>query len=319
MSVKPLTAVGAMPPEERFLADCHEGLRQRQKAIPCKWLYDDEGSRLFELICGTAEYYPSRTEAALLREAAPSIGDVLEPDTALIELGSGASRKTRLLLDVIDQITSYVPIDISPAELARATTAIGGDYPWLELFPIVGDFTTTIDLGAASMFTARLGFFPGSTLGNFAPDEAIVFLSGARTLLGEDGRLLLGIDLAKAVETLLAAYDDAEGVTAAFNLNLLARMNRELGGDIDLDAFRHRAMWNGACSRIEMHLVAERHQLVTLAGAAFSFRAGETIHTENSYKYDVAELAELFAASGWTVERRWISEAPAYGLFLLSC
>ena len=167
------------------------------------------------------------------------------------------------------------------------------------------------------MFKNRLGFFPGSTLGNFAQDDAVAFLSSARRLLCEDGRLLLGIDLAKDVDTLLAAYDDAEGITAAFNLNLLARMNRELDADFDLGAFGHRASWDGARSRIEMHLVSRCDQVVTLGSSTFPLRFGETIHTENSYKYDLDSLTAMFTASGWTVERRWISKAPTYGLFLL--
>ena len=310
-------SLGAEPAS--FLADCLRGLRLPQKALPCKWLYDEEGSKLFEAICETREYYPTRTEIALLQKAAAVIGDMLAPDTALIEFGSGASRKTRLLLDAIDPITSYVPIDISEAELARATKAIGDDYPWLKIFPIAGDFTIELDLGPALMFAGRLGFFPGSTLGNFTRDEAVDFLATTQALLGLGSRLLLGVDLAKDVDTLLAAYDDAAGVTAAFNLNLLTRMKRELAADVELDAFHHRAIWNADRSRIEMHLVCARDHHITVGDERFSLIAGETIHTENSHKYDPGALTTMFAASGWTVERRWLSESPAYGLFLLRC
>lgn len=176
----------AQQSSDDFLIACQIGLRRPQKTIPCKWLYDAEGSRLFEQICSTPEYYPSRTESALLEAAAPAIEQYLTPDTALVEFGSGASRKTRLLLDALDPITSYVPIDISPTELARATKTIADDYPWLEIFPILGDFTAELDLGPALMFTERLGFFPGSTLGNFAPDDAISFLRTVRDLLGAE-------------------------------------------------------------------------------------------------------------------------------------
>lgn len=302
-----------------FLADCLRGLSHPQKSIPCKWLYDDAGSILFDEICGAEEYYPSRVEAGLLAEAAPSLARMIALDTVLVEFGSGASRKTRALLDAAPAITAYVPIDISDTELQRAVTAIEQAYPHLKLFPVLGDFTQTIALDPSLAGRPRFGFFSGSTLGNFVPDEAINFLSLARSLMGPDSRLLLGIDLAKDVDILLAAYDDAAGITAEFNLNLLARMNRELDCSIDLAAFEHRAIWNAAHSRIEMHLVSTRDQEILVGGERFTLDAGETIHTENSHKFSLDALTTMFAASGWAMETQWISDEPRYALILLGC
>ena len=305
--------------QETFLADCLHGLAQLQKALPCKWLYDDVGSALFERICTTPEYYPSRTEMALLADAAPWLGEALSPGTVLIEYGSGASRKTRVLLDAAPAITVYMPIDISAAELARASRAIAANYPNVAVRPLLGDFTKALDPDPAWVSRDQIGFFPGSTLGNFTPVDATAFLARARDLLGAGNRLLLGVDVAKDAKTLLAAYDDAGGVTAAFNLNLLTRMNRELGCDIDPSAFAHRAVWNGERSRIEMHLVSRRRQSIAIDGHRFVIGQGETIHTENSHKLKRDVLNSLFVEAGWRVERRWTSEAPSYDLVLLGC
>lgn len=312
---QPSLRSGASP----FLTDCLKGLMRARKSIPCKWLYDQEGSRLFELICETPEYYVPRIETKLLSEAAPEIAGLLRPDTALVEFGSGASRKTRILLDELDSLTCYVPIDISSAELARATAAIEADYPWLEVMPIVGDFTMPVDLGHALLFNDRLGFFPGSTLGNFAPDEAMQFLADVRNVLGLGSRFLIGVDLIKDPAQLRAAYDDVAGVTAAFNRNILVRANRELGSDFDPEQFDHRAVWNEDVSRIEMHLVSRVAQTVKLAGDILTLAEGEAIHTENSYKYSEAALIEISQAGGWRMERCWLSSDPAYAIALLQC
>ncbi len=301
-----------------FQTDVLEGLAKPQKQIPPKHFYDAEGSRLFEAICDLEEYYPTRTEIALLRRSAREIASYIPEDAALVEFGSGASTKTRILLDAAQQIAVYAPIDISPEALTDAAAAIRRDYPAVQVAPLADDFTRALDLPAATEGRPVVGFFPGSTIGNFTPDEARAFLRTARRLLGPDAGFLVGIDLVKPEATLVAAYDDSKGVTAAFNLNLLARINREIGGDFDLDAFSHRAVWNGADSRIEMHLVSLRDQDVRVAGQMFRFAAGETIHTENSCKFTVDGFARLAKEAGWTLERAWASDEPAFAVVLLS-
>jgi dimethylhistidine N-methyltransferase len=300
-----------------FEADVLAGLAKPQKTIPPKYFYDAEGSRLFEEITELAEYYPTRTEIALLRRIAPEIAGLISPDAALVEFGSGASVKTRILLDAAPQIGVYAPIDISLAALDEAAGAIRKDYPGLTVAPLLDDFTRAITLPAAAQGRPVTGFFPGSTIGNFTPDEAEAFLVGARGLLGVGSRFLVGIDVVKAEATLVAAYDDARGVTAAFNKNLLTRINRELGADFDLDAFAHKAVWNAVDSRVEMHLESLRDQQVRVAGRTFAFAKGETIHTENSYKFTVARFAALAEKAGWTLEANWLSEEPAFAVVSL--
>ncbi len=300
-----------------FLRDCIAGLDAEQKMLPCKWLYDREGSHLFEAICDVPEYYPSRTEAALLACAAPEIAGKVAQGTALVEFGSGASRKTRTLLDAASAIDTYVPIDICRDELAQSCAVIRADYPALRVLPIHGDFTAPVALGAEVARRPLLGFFPGSTLGNFTPPNAADFLRSARRLLGDNARFLLGVDLRKDERTLVAAYDDSRGVTAAFNLNLLSRMNRELGCAIDLASFEHRAVWNGEHSRVEMHLCSLTAQSLVVGHRSFAFRAGETIHTESCHKYMLDGLHALAARSGWTIGDLWLSEMPSYALVML--
>lgn len=294
-----------------------EGLGKPQKSVPPKYFYDAEGSRLFEAICELAEYYPTRTETALLRARAAEIAEAIPRGAALVEFGSGASVKTRILLDAAPQLSVYAPVDISPEALAAAAHDIGRDYPRLTVAPLAEDFTRALTLPAQAAGRPVVGFFPGSTIGNFTPDEARAFLEGARRLLGEGAAFIVGIDLVKDAATLTAAYDDALGVTAAFNKNLLARINRELGGDFDLDAFVHRAVWNEADSRIEMHLESQKAQTVHVAGRAFQFAAGETLHTENSCKFTVEGFARLAVSAGWRLEREWVSPAPAFAVVLL--
>jgi dimethylhistidine N-methyltransferase len=300
-----------------FEADVIAGLSAAQKAVPPKYFYDAEGSRLFEAITELAEYYPTRTEVALLRQIAPQIAGLISPGAALVEFGSGASTKTRLLLDAASQIGVYAPIDISRSALDEAAAAIRRDYPKLTLAPLLDDFTRAMTLPAAAQGRPVTGFFPGSTIGNFTPPEAQAFLKSAHTLLGQGSRFLIGIDVVKDPKVLVAAYDDALGVTAAFNKNLLARINRELGADFDLSAFAHRAIWNAEASRIEMHLESLRDQTVRVAGRKFAFAHGETIHTENSAKFTVERFAALAGEAGWTLETSWLSEEPAFAVVSL--
>ncbi|MES2340230.1 MAG: ergothioneine biosynthesis protein EgtB [Pseudomonadota bacterium] len=307
----------AVAQDNSFAADVLAGLAKPQKSIPAKYFYDAEGSRLFEAICDLPEYYPTRTEAALLRAKAGEMAAAIPAGAALVEFGSGASTKTRLLLDAAPQLAAYVPIDISKDALDAAAQAIGRDYPGLLVAPLVDDFTTALSLPSAVAGMTSVGFFPGSTIGNFRPDEATAFLAGARRLLGHGAAFLVGMDIVKDEATLVAAYDDAQGVTAAFNLNLLTRINRELDGDFDLGAFRHRAVWNAQESRMEMHLVSTRAQSVSVAGRSFAFAAGETLHTENSYKFTVDGFGKLAAAAGWRLEQRWESAAPSFAMVLL--
>jgi dimethylhistidine N-methyltransferase len=313
----PKVAAAPRRADGTFAADVIEGLSRPRKQLAAKYFYDAEGSRLFEEICELPEYYPTRTETALMRDKAAEMAAVISEDAALVEFGSGASTKTRILLDAAPQVGVYVPIDISPDALAQAAEAIGRDYPTLEVAPLVDDFTTALHLPDAATGRPRTGFFPGSTIGNFRPEEAVGFLQSARQLLGRGAAFLVGIDLVKSPAVLVAAYDDAQGVTAAFNLNLLTRINRELDGDFDLGAFQHRAIWNAQESRMEMHLVSKIDQDVRVAGRSFHFAAGETLHTENSYKFTVERFADLAAQAGWRLDRQWVSEEPAFAIVRL--
>jgi len=301
----------------RFRRDLLAGLARSPKTASPKWFYDAEGSRLFEEITELPEYYPTRTELALLRDRAGEMAQAIPEGAALVEFGSGASTKTRLLLDAAPQLGVYVPIDISKSALDAAAESIAADYPDLPVAPLVDDFTTALALPEAAAGRPHVGFFPGSTIGNFRPAEVEAFLAGAKRLLGSGAGFLIGIDLAKDEQTLVAAYDDAQGVTAAFNLNLLTRINRELGGNFDLAAFEHRAIWNPAESRVEMHLVSRKDQTVTIAGRRIEFAAGETIHTENSYKFTVGGFEKLARQAGWKLERCWESPAPSFAMVLL--
>ena len=305
-------------PAASFLDDAVAGLTSVRKTLPAKYFYDAEGSRLFEAICELPEYYPTRTETALLRRIAPEIAARICEGAALVEFGSGASTKTRILLDAMPQLAVYAPIDISQSALDEASAAIRRDYPALTVAPLVEDFTRAFRLPVAARGRPVTGFFPGSTIGNFAPPEAEAFLRGAHELLGKGAMFVVGVDIAKSPDVLVPAYDDAQGVTAAFNKNVLARINSELGGDFDLDAFDHRAVWNAAESRMEMHLVSRGAQTAHLAGHEILFEAGETIHTENSYKYAPDTFIDLARRAGWTVAARWISESPSFGVFALA-
>lgn len=301
-----------------FEAELIEGLSREPKSVSPKWFYDERGSALFEAITALPEYYPTRTETALLKAAAPEIAADL-PGAVLVELGSGASVKTRLLLDAAPNLFAYVPVDISAEHLTTTAEALRADYPDLTIAPLAGDFTRPLSLPQVAAGRPHVGFFPGSTIGNFTPPEARALLRSVRGLLGAGSTLILGVDLAKDEATLVAAYDDAQGVTADFNLNLLVRANRELGADFRLDAFEHRALWNAAESRVEMHLVSRCDQAVRVDGRRFSFRGGESVHTENSYKYTIEGMTALAASAGWRAERTWTSGEPAFAVMRLRC
>ncbi len=307
----------ATPVTSRFLEDVLRGLSAPRKTLPSKYFYDGEGSRLFEAICELPEYYVTRTETALLASIAPELAGFFADGAALVEFGSGASAKTRLILDVSPQIDLYVPIDISEAALSRAAETISADYHGLKVMPLVEDFTRAMRLPSAIRSRPIVGFFPGSTIGNFQPAEAERFLRRVRALLGDAALFIVGADLTKAPEVLLPAYDDAHGVTATFNRNLLTRINRELGGSLDLDAFDHRAVWNEAESRVEMHLVSSRDHTARIGSHAIVFTQGEAIHTESSHKYRPESFEALVERGGWRVKTAWTSDTPSFGVFLL--
>nr|WP_235902537.1 L-histidine N(alpha)-methyltransferase [Sandarakinorhabdus oryzae] len=291
------------------------GLRQPQKVIPARFFYDEAGSALFEAITQLPEYYPTRTEAAILADCAAAIAAAVGPGRAVIEYGSGSSAKTPLLLRPL-AAAAYVPVDISGEFLNQSAAALAVQFPHLPILPVVADFTRPFALPAQVAARPRLGFFPGSTIGNLAPGAAIDLLRGFASLLGPESWLVIGFDLApgagKSVATLEAAYDDAAGVTAAFNRNLLHRINRELAGTVRVDDFAHRAVWNAALGRIEMHLVARRDTQFTAAGQNFRLAAGETIHTENSHKWTPAEIRLMAHASGWTPAHAWTDNADRF-------
>lgn len=293
------------PERAVFRADVIEGLSASPKRLSPKYFYDEAGSRLFDLICRLPEYYPTRTELGVLKAHAGDIAAIAGPGASLVEFGSGSSVKVRLLLDALARPAAYVPIDISGPHMRAAVAALAKDYPAVAMMPVEGDFTRPLELPDLGRGGRRIGFFPGSTIGNFTPGEAAAFLAHARQSLGAGTALVLGFDLPKDRAVLEAAYDDRQGVTAAFNLNLLTRINRELGADFDLAAFHHRALFNEAESRMEMHLESRAAQTVRLDGARFTFAPGETIHTENSYKYAVPRLVEMARASGWRTAATW--------------
>lgn len=310
--------LSAVTPENGFLSEVIAGLSATPKTLSAKYFYDAEGSRLFEEICELPEYYLTRTETALLRQIAPEIAARIPDGAALVEFGSGASTKTRIVLDAAPQIAVYAPIDISPSALDAAAASLRADYPDLAVAPLVDDFTQAMRLPEGARGHAPVGFFPGSTIGNFAPDEAEALLHSARELLGPGSLFIVGADVAKDPAVLVPAYDDAQGVTAAFNRNILVHINRELGGTFDPTAFAHRAVWNAEESRIEMHLESVRDQIVMVGDHGFRFAAGETIHTENSHKYRPEAFEAIARQAGWTVAQRWVSEDPAFAVYALT-
>jgi dimethylhistidine N-methyltransferase len=298
-----------------FRADVLAGLAEPIPAIPARWLYDRRGSELFDAITRLPSYYPTRTETALLTKVMPEIDALSADNCAVVELGSGSSTKTPLLRHGI-RPEAYVPVDISGDYLRESAARVDGDFADLKVYPVEADFTKPFALPDEVAALPKLGFFPGSTIGNFVPRSGTDLLRHFRDILGTGARLLIGMDRVKPVERLLAAYDEPEGITAEFNLNLLHRINRELGADIPVDAFRHEARWNDILSRIEMHLVATRDVAFTIDGRRFEFLRGASIHTENSHKYGPRGGRVLLLAGGWTPLAEWQDEAGDFALIL---
>src|SRR5688572_19712137 len=298
-----------------FRDDVLAGLAAPVRAIPARWLYDRRGSELFEAITRLPEYYPTRTETGLLERHSAEIAAMVGPGHAVVEFGSGSSAKTPILLRAVDP-AAYVPIDISGDFLRESADALRGQFPGVPILPVEADFTRPIDLPAEVTDLPKLGFFPGSTIGILVARTAVDLLRAMKETLGHGSRLVIGMDRIKPVDILLRAYDDAAGVTAAFNLNLLRRINAELDGNIPVDAFRHRAIWNDQLSRIEMHLEALRDVEFTVAGQSFGFRAGETIHTENSHKYGYRDSRLLLRAAGWGLVGEWADDQEWFSIIL---
>jgi dimethylhistidine N-methyltransferase len=304
--------------DSSFARDVIAGLTARPKRLSPKYFYDQAGAQLFEDITELPEYYLTRCELEVLRERAGEMARFFPAGSALIEFGSGSSKKVRLLLAAAPTIAAYIPVDISSEMLVQEAEELRRDYPRLAVLPVEADFTQPFSLPAEAAGMAHTGFFPGSTIGNFEPHEACAFLRHAGRMLGRGAALIIGVDLVKDVSVLNAAYDDAAGVTAKFNLNLLARINRELGANFDLASFSHEAFYNAERHRIEMHLASKKRQKVRVAGRAIEFRAGETIHTENSYKYTLDSFRALARGSGWNPVAVWTDVGANFSIHALT-
>jgi len=308
--------------DPRFASDVLSGLSRPRKSIPPTWLYDQRGSQLFEAITELPEYYATRSEVSLLRSCAGAIAARIGPDATMIEIGSGSSRKTPLLLGAMQRPYAYVPVDISGAFLMHSAALLRGRFPDVRIMPVVADFKRPVQLPHALRFAPACGrrivFFPGSTIGNLEPDEAAACLARLAGLCGPNGMIVLGVDENRDEQTLLPAYNDAAGVTAAFNLNLLERINRELGGSFDVGAFRHEARYDRERHRIEMHLVSVREQSAEVLGRSFAFAQGETIHTENSYKFDRDAIDSIATRSKMQRLADWRAERNRFAVHLLA-
>jgi dimethylhistidine N-methyltransferase len=304
--------------QREFLQDVICGLRAESKQLSCKFFYDKHGSELFDRICLLDEYYLTRAELSITEQYAAEMGRQIGPRAMLVEFGSGSSVKTRYLLDALPQPVAYVPVDISGEHLELTAAELAADYPRIEILPVCADFTEPFELPVATRATSHAAvYFPGSTIGNFMPDQAMELLRRIAALTGRGGGLLIGIDLKKDVAKIEAAYDDALGVTAQFNLNLLRRINRELGGDFDLEQFEHRAVYNAALGRVEIDLVSRRAQRANVAGQTFEFALGEAIRTEYSHKYSVDEFANLAASAGFSLHHHWTDAAESFAVLHL--
>jgi dimethylhistidine N-methyltransferase len=319
MNVHASALAEAHLPDEQttaFAREAIEDLSRSPKRLSPKYFYDAAGSELFEAITRLPEYYPTRTELSILKEQGSEIASIIPQEAALVEFGAGATTKIRLLLAHCE-FSAYVPVDISGDFLKAQSEALRADFPALAVHPVTADFTAPFELPAPVAANPKVGFFPGSTIGNFEPHEARAFLRSARDILGQGAQMVIGVDLEKDERVLHDAYNDSAGVTARFNLNVLVRMNRELGGNFDLSAFNHRAVYNREQHRIEMHLVSKKTQTVRMLGTRFSFRPGETIHTENSYKYSVRRFTALARAAGWSVRKSWTDRAKMFSVHAL--
>ncbi|MBI5265283.1 MAG: L-histidine N(alpha)-methyltransferase [Bradyrhizobium sp.] len=306
-------------PDEQTIAFAREATRdlaQHPKRMSPKYFYDAAGSELFEAITRLPEYYPTRTELSILTEYGSEIAAIIPRHAALVEFGAGATTKVRLLLRRCD-FSAYVPVDISTDFLNMQAEGLRKDFPALAVHPVGADFTAPFALPAAVSNMPKVGFFPGSTIGNFDPLEARTLLLSAREILGKDAQMIIGVDLEKDERVLYDAYNDSAGITARFNLNVLVRMNRELGSNFDLSAFSHRAIYNREQHRIEMHLISKKRQTVRMLGTSFSFRPGESIHTENSYKYSLERFSALARGAGWGVKKSWTDQAKMFSVHAL--
>ena len=303
--------------DDDFRAAVVAGLSLPQKRLLSKYFYDERGSKLFEQITELPEYYPTRTETALLRTHAAEFAELIGPHASLVEFGSGSSIKVRILLDALEAPSAYIPIDISRDHLIESAKGLADAYPDLKVVPIAADYTQPLELPEIADEVVRIGFFPGSTIGNFSHTEAVDFLRTAATELGTDNGLLIGVDLKKDEAILYAAYNDTAGITAEFNLNILRHINRELDADFDLDGFTHDVRWRPEFGRIEMHLVSKRDQLVQIGGKTFEFVQGESIHTEDSHKYTVEEFHTLAGEAGWRVYRYWTDAEDLFSIHYL--
>jgi dimethylhistidine N-methyltransferase len=301
--------------DPQFRQDVLAGLSAPIPAVPARWLYDLRGSELFDEITRLPSYYPTETETALLKQIMPELATAIPRGTAVVEFGAGSATKTPLLLEAIAP-AAYVPVDISGDYLGASADMLRERFPDLAIYPVAADFARPFELPGEVLDPPKLGFFPGSTIGNFVPRTATDLLRHFRDLLGTGSLLLIGMDRVKPIERLLAAYDEPEGVTASFNLNLLERINRELDGDIPVDAFRHEARWNDMLSRIEMHLVATSDVEFTVSGKPFAFKSGQSIHTENSHKYPRRGARLLLLAGGWTPVAEWEDPAGDFSIVL---
>lgn len=311
-------STGTMRLGDGFLSEAVAGLSQRQKKLPCKFLYDEDGSRLFNEICELEEYYPTRTENQILRDNVHEIASLIGSDCRLVEFGSGSSIKTRHLLAHLPSLCGYIPIDISEPQLLESTVRLAGEFPDLEINPLAADYDGISEIPNLKRKPRRtVAFFPGSTIGNFDPAGATAFMRNIALLCGSGGGLLIGVDRQKSRRILEPAYNDRKGVTARFNLGILARANRELGADFDLPAFRHHAPYNEEHGRIEMHLVSERAQIVTLDSREFKFEKGEYITTEYSYKYTLAGFAALAWRAGFELVKNWEDRDHLFSVMLL--
>jgi len=303
------------PQSSAFETDVLEGLHATPKHIPAKYFYDAAGSQLFERITELPEYYPTRCEMKTLSAHAADIAKLIPAGAALVEFGSGSSKKARILLRAAPKLAAYVPVDICGEMIEQEAAELRPDFPQLKVLPVTADICNPFELPEeAKVAPSRIGFFPGSTIGNFEPHEASAFLRNAANILGHGAKLIIGADLIKPVEVLNAAYNDTAGMTAKFNLNLLTRINRELGGTFRLNTFEHHAFYNRERHRVEMHLASLKRQKVRVAGETIDFRAGETIHTENSYKYSVESLTALARGVGWLPAGAWADEDKYFSI-----